>query len=151
MMKEIIKGLAAAALLAVGAAAAPEAAAYKQACMKAKVGVGFVGKYRVAWGIGEDFVAAHAEGRPYHMDGATDWSGDVHLAQEQCVSLSEVPTGAHFVVQMRAGDNRALCHDWDNRDVFIEEKASGREELSLWLDVSGATPHSMRCKAWKFE
>ena len=138
MMKAIKKGLAAAALLAVGAAAAPESAAYKQVCMKAEYSYGFTHKYRVLWGTGDGFAAAGEEG-PDYADGVTDWSEDIHLGEKKCVSLSAVPTGAHFAVQMPMPPSMRFCHGWGyaiGKDkVGIFSKRPEDAEKTLVLDA----------------
>lgn len=146
----IKKTLAAMALLTLGLLPAPDADAYRQVCMKAKFGIGYIFKFRVAWGMDwSHFHAATAEGRPYHIDGVTPWSGDVHLVKNRCVSMDRVPANKHFTVQMRSGTYRPLlCKDWDNNKPFIARNAPERK--TLWLDAWGSLP-SQHCKAWKFD
>lgn len=151
MKNSMKKILAAAALLALGALPAPEAAAYRQVCMKAKFGIGYAFQFRVAWGVDyRPFHAARRDGRPYNVDGVTGWSGNVHLAKTQCIPVSHIPPGTQFVVQLRSAQSRYLCRDWGDRDVFTPKSVRERADKTLWLDAWGQLPNP-RCKAWKFE
>ena len=151
MMKAMKQGLAAAALLAVCAAAAPEAAAYKQVCMRGQTGFGIIHKHRVGWGFGEDFATAHEEG-PDYAEGMTNWTKGVYLGEKECISLGPVPTGAHFVVQLWTPPGKVFCHGWryalgngkPKVGIFVKNPANRWKTLMLksWADA---------CIPWRVE
>ena len=151
MMKKAMKLPAALGLLALMIFPASESAAM-QACMKAVFGVGYVSKFRAAWGLEgwDEFQSAVREKRPFNVDGVTGWSGDVHLVKTRCIGLDHLPAGSSFTIQLKAaGGGRTMCKYFDEDNAAHFERTTIPERQTLWLQAWGPSGNP-QCKMWKF-
>lgn len=143
------------ALAVAFALAAPEAAAYQQACMFGKAGIGYYAKFRLVWGVPPEaevwrraafgFPVEGVSAGGFASAGATHWSPDFRLGARACVNLDEVPAGQRFVVQVRDYPVNSLaffCRGWENdrgrERIGVLTKSPDNRGKTLQLDAWGS-------------